>query len=110
MGREAIGLDRAMARLRAALPTLPPSGQRVARAILAAPDATVHRSISEVAEVAQASTAAVVRCAQELGFRGFHDLKLTLAGELAGVAAVQADRADHDAPGDIVREVVESGV
>jgi RpiR family transcriptional regulator, carbohydrate utilization regulator len=55
----------------------------VAEVILSEPDAIIYRSISEVAEAAQASTATVVRCAQKLGFRGFHDLKLALARERA---------------------------
>jgi DNA-binding MurR/RpiR family transcriptional regulator len=99
----------ATARLRAVVPTLSPSGQRVALAILSAPEVTVRRSISEVAETAGASTASVVRCAQEAGFRGFQDLKLALALELAGVAAVQADRTDPG-PSDVFQEVVHSGI
>ena len=110
MNTESLSVDGAMARLRAVLPTLGPSDQRVARSILDAPEATVYRSVSEAAEAAQASTATVVRCAQKAGFRGFHDLKLALARELAGVAAVQADRADPDVSQDVLDEVLDSGV
>jgi DNA-binding MurR/RpiR family transcriptional regulator len=86
-------------RIRAALPSLQPSDARVAQLFLDEPDAVIHRSVSEVAEEAGSSTATVVRCAQKLGFRGFHDLKLALAQELAafGGRLDSAGRDDGDA-------------
>lgn len=72
-----------MATVRSVMPSLHASDARVARVILDEPDAIIYRSVSEVAEAAQTSTATVVRCAQKLGFRGFHDLKLALARERA---------------------------
>lgn len=109
MKLEATAAEGAIARLRAVLPTLQPSDERVARSILDAPDATVHRSVSEVAEAAQASTATVVRCAQKAGFRGFHELKLALVRDLAAVEAAQADRADPATAGTTLGEVLEAG-
>ncbi|HZV74276.1 MAG TPA: MurR/RpiR family transcriptional regulator [Conexibacter sp.] len=76
-----------VARVRALLPSLQASDARVAQVIVDEPDAVVYRSVSEVAEAADTSTATVVRCAQKLGFRGFHDLKLALAREQATFAA-----------------------
>lgn len=93
----------ALARLRARLPTLQPSDARVAQAIIDAPEATVHRSVSEVADAARTSTATVVRCAQKAGFQGFHDLKLALAHD---VATLTAGRATADST---LGEVLEAG-
>lgn len=86
-------------RLRAAMPSLQPSDARVARAILADPEAAIHRSVTEVAETAGSSPSTVVRCAQKVGFRGFHELKLALAQELAAFAREGPARPsqDHDA-------------
>jgi DNA-binding MurR/RpiR family transcriptional regulator len=84
-----------LAQVRSLLPSLQPSDGRVAQLILDEPDAVVYRSVSEVAEAASTSTATVVRCAQKLGFRGFHDLKLALAGELA--AFEDGDPSEHAA-------------
>jgi DNA-binding MurR/RpiR family transcriptional regulator len=99
-----------LARARSLLPALQASDARVAQAILDAPDATVYRSVSEVAEAAQTSTATVVRCAQKLGFRGFHDLKLALARERATFNAgdVGADGTD-DPRIDVLTRVVAAG-
>jgi DNA-binding MurR/RpiR family transcriptional regulator len=78
-------------RVRAVLPSLQRSDARVAQAILDQPEAVIYQSVSELAELADTSTATVVRCAQKLGFKGFHDLKLALAQELSafrgGIAA-----------------------
>jgi RpiR family transcriptional regulator, carbohydrate utilization regulator len=99
----------ALARLRAILPDLQPSYGRVASSILTAPEATVYRSISEAAESAHVSTATVVRCAQRAGFRGFQDLKLALAHDLAAVADAQVDSLARKSDGTTLGEVLESG-
>jgi RpiR family transcriptional regulator, carbohydrate utilization regulator len=78
-----------LARVRSILPSLQPGDAKVAQALLDDPEAIVYRSVSEVAETAETSSATVVRCAQKLGFRGFHDLKLALARELATFDAEQ---------------------
>jgi DNA-binding MurR/RpiR family transcriptional regulator len=84
-----------VARVRALIPSLQASDARVAQVIVDEPDAVVYRSVSEVAVAAETSTATVVRCAQKLGFRGFHDLKLALARELATfAAAARAEEAE----------------
>jgi RpiR family carbohydrate utilization transcriptional regulator len=70
-------------RIQAALPALVPSDARVAQVILDTPEAVIYQSISEIAAAANVSTATVIRCAKRLGFKGFHDLKLTLAQDLA---------------------------
>lgn len=83
-------------RVRAALPSLVPSDQRVANAILDAPDAVIYQSVSELASTAGVSTATVIRCAKKLGFKGFHNLKLALAQERA--AFQPAGDADRESP------------
>lgn len=70
-------------RIEAALPSLIPSDARVAQVILDTPDAVIHQSVTELAAAASVSTATVIRCAKTLGFKGFHDLKLSLAQDLA---------------------------
>ena len=100
-----------LANVRAQLPSLQASDARVAQAILDEPDAVVYRSVSEVAEAAETSTATVVRCAQKLGFRGFHDLKLALARERATFAeAARAQAGDAVDPRLVpLAQVVEAG-
>jgi RpiR family carbohydrate utilization transcriptional regulator len=71
------------ARIGAAGPTHGGADARVARLVLEQPDTVIYQSVSEVADAAETSTATVVRFAQKLGFKGFHELKLALAQDLA---------------------------
>ncbi len=87
-----------LARIRAMLSSLKPSDARVARAVLADPEATIYRSVTEIAEVAGTSTATVVRCAQKLGYRGFHQLKVSLAREQSVFQREPADRGPTTSP------------
>jgi len=70
-------------RVRSQLPSLQPGEAKVAQVILGSPKVVIYSSVSEIAEQAQTSTATVVRCAQRLGFKGFHALKIALAQQLA---------------------------
>lgn len=78
-----------LARIRARLPSLGAADARVARVVMDQPEVVIRRSAAEVGELADTSAATVVRCAQKLGFRGFHDLKLSLAQELPSLTREQ---------------------
>lgn len=79
--RQAAGAVRA--RVEAAAPSFGAGDAKVARVLLEEPEAVIYQSVSEVADAAGTSTATAVRFAQKLGFRGFHELKLALAQDLA---------------------------
>jgi RpiR family carbohydrate utilization transcriptional regulator len=80
------------ARVRAHQPSLQTADARVARVILDQPNVVIYKSASEVGEMAQTSSATVVRCVQKMGFKGFHDLKLALASELAVFEQARAEQ------------------
>lgn len=82
-GAEQHAAQSVVPRIDAAAEALLPAEARVAQVIREAPDAVIHQSVTELAAAAEVSTASVVRCAQKLGFKGFHDLKLALAQDLA---------------------------
>jgi len=65
-----------LARLRATRDPLPPTAKKIADFILAQPDEMVHMSVTEVAEGAGASDGSVVGFCQQLGTKGFQDLKI----------------------------------
>lgn len=76
-----------LARVRARLSSLQAAEARVARLLLDQPSRVIFISAAELAHMASTSGATVVRCAQKLGFKGFHDLKQWLAQELAELSA-----------------------
>jgi DNA-binding MurR/RpiR family transcriptional regulator len=97
------------AAIRAALGSLIASEARVAQLILDAPD-VMHRSVTEVAVAADVSASTVVRACQRLGYSGFQQLKLALAGDgMPAIRRLQGDVADGDAPGDVLAKVLAGG-
>lgn len=69
------------ARVRALLPSLTRTGRRIGEAVLAEPGGVVEQTVSDLAASTATSVASVVRFCQDLGLRGFGDLKLRLAAE-----------------------------
>ncbi|WP_223695031.1 MurR/RpiR family transcriptional regulator [Leifsonia poae] len=94
-------------RIRASLTALSPAERRVADAVLADPAAVIHLSVTELATLAEASAATVIRLCATLGLRGYQDLKIMLARE-----SIPADRQvlgairDGDGTGDVVAKVL----
>ncbi len=74
--------DPLAARIRGLLPSLSPAAARVAQTLLDDPRRVTRLSITDLALLAQVSEATVVRTARSLGFSGYADLRLGLAGEV----------------------------
>ena len=70
-----------LAKVRAQLPELTGALQRVAELILADPAAAARSSIVELAERSGTSPATVTRFCRALGFVGYAELRLAIAGE-----------------------------
>lgn len=68
-------------RLRATLPSLAPSGRRLGEAVLEDPLGIIHLTVTDFAARTGTSVATVVRFCQDIGLRGFQDLKIRLAAE-----------------------------
>lgn len=71
------------ARIHAGRPRLVPSALKVIELVESDPSRVLLSPVSEVAERSGTSESTVVRACQSLGFKGFHDLKLALASDLA---------------------------
>ena len=105
--------------IRSRLSELSPVERRVAQMILEQGDRLLYQSASEVAALAGAALSTVVRTCQTLGFKGFQDLKLSLAREGRPVAAEEIQGEVHrgDSPAvvlaklrDGAREAVDLGI
>lgn len=94
----------AVVHIRSHLPGLLPGEVKVAEAILNDPETAVFSSVTDIAGLAGTSTATVVRCAQSLGYRGFHEMKLALASDLR----MPSDAAESGASG-ILAQVTATG-
>lgn len=76
-------LGAPLLRIRGLYPSLRPAERRVADYTLANPAAVVLLSSTELGERSGTSDATVVKFSQRLGFRGYQELKIALAGEAA---------------------------
>lgn len=114
MGRDAeFAADDVLVRLRATMPQLQPAEQRVAGVVLADPARTAHLSITGLADEASTSVATVARFARKIGFHGYPNLRIALAGAAAREVALgagerqpPADLDDSASLGDVVRTIV----
>lgn len=100
-----------LARLRATRDTLPPTAKKIADFILAQPDEVVHMSVTEVAEGAGASDGSVVGFCQQLGAKGFQDLKIALARDLVEpVQFIHEDLNPIDDAATVIQKIFHSDI
>ncbi|WP_227468098.1 MurR/RpiR family transcriptional regulator [Microbacterium sp. YJN-G] len=96
----------ALTRLRAALPGLSTTEQRVASWILTRPEHLLEASMVDVAQACDVSDTTVLRMCRNAGFAGYTDLKLALARDLATpMQLIHDDIADGDDSMTIARKV-----
>ncbi|MGE5549474.1 MAG: MurR/RpiR family transcriptional regulator [Bacteroidota bacterium] len=79
-------LGSALLKIRGLYPSLRPSERRVADYVLANAGAVILLSSTELGERTGTSDATVVKFSQRLGFRGYQEFKIALAGEVSGPA------------------------
>jgi DNA-binding MurR/RpiR family transcriptional regulator len=98
-----------LVRVRAAIPSLRPAEQRVAKAFMAQPAEMASSSIGVVAERCETSQTTVSRLVRTLGFANYHEFRLALA-RAATLEAAEADGgivlSGDILPGDDLSEIV----
>ncbi len=100
-----------LARLRSTLPTLPEAERQVADWILQNADAVVRSSMAHIAAACQVSDTTVLRLCRSAGFRGFTDLKLSLARDVASpTQLIHDDIAADDEPPTVARKVFRTNI
>jgi DNA-binding MurR/RpiR family transcriptional regulator len=98
--------DGALERLRAIRAQLPPTAARIAEFIMTHASDVVHMSVTEVAERAEASEGSVVALCQQLGARGFQQVKIAIARDLVQpVHLIHEDLARSDNTSTIIEKV-----
>lgn len=95
--------------IRAQLPDLTPSGRRIAETVLDNPHGIVHLTVTDLADHTNTSVATVVRFCQDIGLRGFQDLKIRLASETAPpTQGIYDDVTGNDTPPVVLNKVIHS--
>jgi len=100
-----------LSRLRSAYRNLFAAGQKAAGCILAHPEDVIHMSVTELAETAGVSEASVVRLCQQMGYRGFQDLKVSLARDMVEPTKfIHEDVKPGDNTATVVQKVFQSDI
>ncbi len=113
---EAIGfqpseLDGILGRLAVLHTGLSPTARRIAEFILANASEVVHMSVTEAAERTQSSEGSVVGLCQQLGARGFQQLKIALARDLVQpVQFIHEDLSRSDNTATVVEKIFASNI
>lgn len=98
-------------RLVAVRPTLQPTGQSVADYILAHPASVVRMSVTELAEAVGVSETSIVRICQQIGARGFQDLKLAISHDLVDpIKSIYEDISIDDDTATVIEKVFYSDI
>jgi RpiR family carbohydrate utilization transcriptional regulator len=94
-----------------ALDSLPAAEQRVARTVLADPRGVMALPVAEVARLAEVSSPTVLRFCRSMGFEGWPDFKLKLAGSLGqGVPFVHQSVSPQDSGNELVAKITDNSV
>ncbi|MFD1414428.1 MurR/RpiR family transcriptional regulator [Oceanobacillus jeddahense] len=85
-------------RINEMLPNLSPSGKKIAMYILENPQEIISLTANELGKRSSTSGAAVIRLCKSLNLKGFHELKIRVAGDLqkttqAGVQDIEPNEA-----------------
>lgn len=75
-------MDNGLERLRYGMEMLKPSEKRVAEFIINHPETILHMPIAELSKQANTSEATIIRMCKSLQYKGFRDLKLSVAAAI----------------------------
>lgn len=93
-------------KLQAARSSMSAAAKRVADYIAAHPEDVVYLSVTELAERSGASEATVVRLCQQIGYRGYHGLKIAITQDLvAPLKNIHEDIQEGDDTATILHKV-----
>lgn len=100
-----------LTRIRSQIPTLAASEARVANWILQQPETVMDLSMAQVAQACGVSDTTVLRFCRTVGFRGYLDLKLSIARDLTSpTQVIHDDIVEGDAPLTMARKVFMSNI
>ena len=101
----------ALARLSAMKDTLPPVAQKIAAYMIKHRGDLIHMSITEVAEAVDVSEGSIVGLCQQMGFKGFQDVKIDLArGLVEPIKFIHEDLERDDDVATVIDKVFRSDI
>ncbi len=101
-----------LTRLRGVVPSLHSAEKKVAEYVLNNAEPLLTQSVNEVASGAGASDATVIRFCRTMGYKGFQDLKITLARDLVSPIhhAIHEDVSEKDDASTTIQKVFSANI
>lgn len=94
-------------RIRSGLLLMSAAECRVADKVLQSPERVMSMSVTELADLSEASVGTVIRFCHRAGLKGYQDLKLKLAGDVGSRGQLfAAEVTDGDSVGDIAAKIL----
>ncbi|MBB6672126.1 MurR/RpiR family transcriptional regulator [Cohnella nanjingensis] len=104
-------MNGGLVRLREVLDQLTPSERKVAKFILEHPQSMIGLSVAQLADQSGGSQAAVIRLCKSMGFKGYQELMLKVAGDLQeGVGYGYQEIQPQDSIASIVQHVSNNNI
>jgi RpiR family transcriptional regulator, carbohydrate utilization regulator len=101
----------ALARMRAAYPSLPPSERKVVDVVLAGFEDVIRMTLAELAQRSGVSDATVVRLCRSLGFNNFLELKIALTRAIGDSTRLIHDTVNEsDSAAGVARKVLQAAI
>lgn len=111
MSETSLLTNDALARMRAAYPSLPPSERKVVDCILSNFEEVIRMTLAELAQHSGVSDASVVRLCRSLGFNNFLELKISLTRGLDDTSRlIHDDVQEGDSSAVIARKVLRTAI
>jgi len=99
-------LSSCLPRIRSGFSDLTKTEQKTATYILDNPSDVIHMTITELAEAAQNAEATVFRLCKKLGFSGYQEMKIALAGDVyTPLESVYKEVAPTDSTGTMISKI-----
>lgn len=109
MNTESNSRSALLYRIESVLPALSKSEQKVVRYILNHPSEIIYLSVAALADCCQVSDPTVVRACQKLGYRGYQDLKISIAQTTVNTTeTIHEDILDSDTVSVVADKVFQS--
>jgi DNA-binding MurR/RpiR family transcriptional regulator len=103
-------VEKCLIRMRGMYPYLSKIHKLIVERMMEKPEEVIGLSISELADTLRVSEGSVVLLCKKLGYKGYHDLKLKLAQEIAVQSDIHEEIDQRDSVEEVLKKIFNSSI
>ncbi|MFZ2636487.1 MAG: MurR/RpiR family transcriptional regulator [Rectinemataceae bacterium] len=103
-------IEKCLIRMRSMYPYLSKKHKQIVEKMMSDPHEIINLSISELSDMLQVSEGSIVLLCKKLGYKGYHDLKLKLAQEIASQSDIHEEINQKDSIEEVLKKVFNSSI